>query len=178
MGGCTQRAVSPESPRLLEHDDATSTWRSNSCDHCTGFCSPRFRPNAAASRGACAAISGFFREPRNRAVVRGCLARGLTLRAPSRRAETGPFAGKTVVFTGALAAMPRAEAEERVRALGGRTASSVSRNVDLVVVGEEAGSKLERARELGIETIDERAFTAIVGQENSHGQRRHRTRAR
>jgi len=123
-------------------------------------------------------IAGFFHEPRNRAVVRECLARGLTLRGPPRRAESGAFAGKTVVFTGALESMPRAEAEERVRTLGGRTASSVSRNVDLVVVGAEAGAKLERARELGIATIDEHEFAALLDQENGHGQRRRRTRTR
>ncbi len=127
---------------------------------------------------ASGAIAGFFREPKNRAVVRECLARGLTLRGPSERAQHGPFAGKTVVFTGALASMPRAEAEERVRALGARTSSSVGPSVDLVVVGEDAGTKLERAHQLGIATIDEEGFTGLLGQENTHGQRRRRTRAR
>ena len=127
---------------------------------------------------ASSTIAAFFREPRNRAVVRACLARGLTFRCPSPPAASGPFAGKTVVFTGGLTSMPRAEAEERVRARGGRTSSSVSRNVDLVVVGQDAGAKLERARDLGIETIDEAGFIALFDQDNSHGQRRHRPRAR
>ena len=127
---------------------------------------------------ASGAIAAFFREPKNRAVVRECLAHGLTLRGPSERAQHGPFAGKTVVFTGALASMSRAEAEERVRALGARTSSSVGPSVDLVVVGEDAGTKLERARQLGIATIDEERFTALLGQEKTHGQRSRRTRAR
>ena len=79
---------------------------------------------------AARSIATFFREPRNRAVVRECLARGLTLRGPTVRATEGPLAGTTVVFTGALASMPRAEAEERVRALGGRTSSSVGPSVN------------------------------------------------
>ena len=127
---------------------------------------------------AALSVATFFRERRNRAVVRECLARGLTLRGPTVRRAVGPLAGKTVVFTGALASMPRAEAEERVRALGGRTSSSVGPKVDLVVAGEDAGTKLARARELGIRTIDEGAFRALIGEESSHGQRRHRTRAR
>lgn len=127
---------------------------------------------------AALSVATFFRERRNRAVVRECLARGLTLSGPIVRAREGPLAGTTVVFTGALASMPRAEAEERVRAFGGRTSSSVGPKVDLVVAGEDAGTKLARARELGIRTIDERAFRALIGEESSHGQRRHRTRAR
>ncbi len=126
---------------------------------------------------AARAIVTFFREPRNRKVVRECLERGLTLRGPKPTPKEGPFAGKTVVFTGALS-MPRAEAEERVRALGGRTSSSVGPSVDLVVVGEDAGSKLDRAQQLGITTIDESAFKALLEQEDSDGQRRHRPRAR
>jgi DNA ligase (NAD+) len=129
------------------------------------------------------AIATFFREPRNRAAVDACLSRGLVLASPARRAHSGPLAGKTVVFTGGLASLSRAEAEERARQLGARTSSSVGSSTDLVVVGDDPGEKLERARRLGIETMDERAFLALLGagpsqRKVNHGQRRHRTRAR
>lgn len=74
-------------------------------------------------------------------------------------AEVG---GKTIVFTGALEKLTREQAEELVEALGGRAASSVSRKTDLVVAGEGAGSKLDRARELGIPVVSEREFLDLL----------------
>ena len=106
-------------------------------------------------------IVDFFREPSTRRVIRQCLERRLKLKAAERRKE-GTFSGKTVVFTGGLDSMSRAEAEVLVRQLGGRSASSVSRNTDLVVTGSEAGSKLERARALGIQIIDEPRFLKLA----------------
>ena len=73
----------------------------------------------------------------------------------------GPFAGKTLVVTGAIPGMTRSEVEERIRELGGSVASSVSGNTFAVVVGESAGSKLERARELGIRIIEAQEFLGI-----------------
>ncbi len=75
----------------------------------------------------------------------------------------GPFAGKTVVFTGALS-MPRSEAERIVKAQGGRAASSVSKKTDYVVAGESPGSKYERARELGVPVLTEEEFRRLVGE--------------
>jgi DNA ligase (NAD+) len=123
------------------------------------------------------AIATFFREPRNRAVVAACRAHGLTLRSAPRRSSRGPLAGKRVVFTGALSTLTRAEAEERARAAGARTSSSVSPRTDLVVIGEDAGEKLEHARRLGVDTVDERGFLALV-RSVEHGQRGHRAAAR
>lgn len=123
------------------------------------------------------AIATFFREPRNRAVVAACREHGLVLRSPPRRARTGALAGKTLVFTGALPTLTRAEAEECAREAGARTSSSVSPRTDLVVVGEDPGDKLDRARRLGIGTVDERGFLALV-RSVDHGQRGHRAAAR
>jgi DNA ligase (NAD+) len=106
-------------------------------------------------------VAVFFREPVNRAVVDACLARGVTLRAPERRAGAAPLEGKRVAFTGALESITRAEAEERVRALGGHPASDVGKTTDLLVVGANAGSKLDRARQLGVKCITELELLAL-----------------
>jgi len=82
---------------------------------------------------------------------------------PAERREGGVLAGKTVVLTGALWRMTRQEAEEAVLAAGGRAASSVSKKTDLVVAGEAAGSKLAKAKALGIEVIDEEEFLRWIG---------------
>lgn len=75
---------------------------------------------------------------------------------------TSPFYGKTVVLTGTLASMGRKEATELLENLGAKVAGSVSKNTDYVIFGEEAGSKLDKARALGVKTLDEDSFLAIA----------------
>ncbi len=75
---------------------------------------------------------------------------------------TSPFYGKTVVLTGTLASMGRKEATELLENLGAKVAGSVSKNTDYVIFGEEAGSKLDKARALGVKTLDEESFLAIA----------------
>lgn len=106
----------------------------------------------------------FFAEPRNQETIRGLLARGVRPQAarPAAPAPAGPLAGKTFVFTGALATFTREEAAEAVRARGGRVTDSVSRKTDYVVVGADPGSKRDKALELGVALLDEEAFRALL----------------
>ena len=82
--------------------------------------------------------------------------------SPRSDPKDGPLAGKTLVLTGTLAAMTRDEAKDRIRALGGKVTGSVSKKTDYVVFGEKAGSKLSKAEQLGVETLDESLFQALL----------------
>jgi DNA ligase (NAD+) len=120
---------------------------------------PEIGPVVAAS------VRRFADEPRNRDLVRRLAQAGVNMTSqapPPDVAEAGPLAGKTIVLTGTLTSMTREQATEALEQLGARVAGSVSRKTDYVVAGAEAGSKLEKARELGIETLDEPAFVALI----------------
>jgi DNA ligase (NAD+) len=108
-------------------------------------------------------IATFMGQKHNREVVER-LATQLRLKEtePAKAASAGPFAGKIVVLTGTLSAMTRDEAKERIEALGGKITGSVSKKTDYVVAGEEAGSKLDRARELGVAVVDEAQFLKML----------------
>jgi DNA ligase (NAD+) len=105
------------------------------------------------------AIEEWLGEEENQAVVRGLLDAGVAPQGAEAPSGTR-FAGMTVVFTGKLERMSRDEAEALVAREGGRPAGSVSKATDLVVYGPGAGSKLAKAEELGIETMDEETFVA------------------
>ena len=101
------------------------------------------------------AVAEFFAEPRNRALLERLQASGLTLTEPRAVGAGGPLHGKAYVLTGTLPTLSRQAATELIEQAGGRVAGSVSKKTDAVVAGAEAGSKLEKARALGIEIIDE-----------------------
>ena len=103
-------------------------------------------------------VAGFFEDPANARLVDALLAAGVAPKWEARDTSGGPFAGMTVVVTGTLSSMGRKEAEEAIRGAGGKAAGSVSKKTSLVVAGESAGSKLDKARELGIEVIGEEEF--------------------
>jgi len=108
-------------------------------------------------------IRAWTGEPQNQAVVRRLLAAGVAP-APEQVEEGGFFAGKTVVLTGALARRSRDEAKAEIERRGGKVAGSVSRKTHLVVAGEESGSKLEKARELGVRVVGEEEFERLLAE--------------
>jgi DNA ligase (NAD+) len=104
-------------------------------------------------------IQKFLHEPHNRQVI-GRLAKIIDVRGPKRPGRAGD--GKTFVLTGTLESMTRDEAQERLEALGHKVAASVSKKTDYVVAGADAGSKLDKARDLGVEVLDETRFLQFV----------------
>ncbi|MDE3117437.1 MAG: NAD-dependent DNA ligase LigA [Nitrospirota bacterium] len=111
-----------------------------------------------------ASLESFFREERNRRVIRRLLDLGMMVEEPTRP-EGGaarPLEGKTFVFTGGLATLGRDAAKRLVEDRGGRVTSSVSKQTDYVVAGAEAGSKLEEARRLGVRVLTESEFRALL----------------
>ena len=109
------------------------------------------------------AVVDFFSSPKNQATLRALAAAGVRPQE-SAGVTAGPLTGRTFVFTGGLATMTRDEAKARVEALGASTAGSISKKVTDVVAGAEAGSKLDKARQLGLRILDETAFAALVAQ--------------
>jgi DNA ligase (NAD+) len=108
-------------------------------------------------------IVEWFKDKENRRLVRR-LARLVKIEAAPRAsgAKGATLAGKTFVLTGTLETMGRDEAKEKIRALGGEVSGSVSKKTDFVVAGEEAGSKLDKAEELGVKVISEEEFLKMI----------------
>jgi DNA ligase (NAD+) len=110
------------------------------------------------------AVRAFAEEPVNQALVERLEKAGVRMKTdlPEPTDQTGPLSGKTVVLTGTLACMSREEATEALERLGARVSSSVSKKTSYVVAGTDAGSKLEKARQLGVETLDEDGFLKLI----------------
>jgi DNA ligase (NAD+) len=108
-----------------------------------------------------ASVHQFFHDKKNKESIERLKKAGVRVIEPKLR-EKGKLAGKTFVFTGTLKAYGRDEARNLVESLGGMTASSVSKKVDYVVVGEDPGSKLDKAKALGIKTLTEEEFEKMI----------------
>lgn len=106
-------------------------------------------------------IHEWFKEKHNQAMVDRLLSVGIVIAEPERAARQ-PLAGKSFVFTGEMEGMSREEAKEQVRFLGGDASESVTKKTSYVVAGEKPGSKLEKARKLGVPVIGEDEFRAII----------------
>jgi DNA ligase (NAD+) len=102
----------------------------------------------------------FFSEPHNARMIERLREAGVNMESegPARSDQDLPWKGLKFVLTGELSSMTRAEASEKIRSLGGETSDSVSRKTDFVVAGERAGSKLVKARSLGIQILEEEDF--------------------
>jgi len=107
-------------------------------------------------------ISAYFGNAENAALIDRLLASGITWPAPQRGRPKEAFVGRTFVLTGALVKMTREAAQEAITQRGGKVSGSVSKKTDYVVAGEDAGSKLKKARELNIAVLDEPAFLELL----------------
>ena len=119
---------------------------------------PGIGPKIAAS------IAAYFQVEANKTVIEKLRAAGVNLKQEPRQVDTEglPLAGKTFVVTGTLSGFSRSESESRIKDLGGKVTSSVTKNTDYVVVGESPGSKLAAAERLGTEILDESAFADLL----------------
>jgi len=106
-------------------------------------------------------VREFFDRAETRALVEKLRHAGVRL-AEERERPQGPLMGKTFVITGTLAALSREEAKARIEALGGKVTNSLSSRTDYLVVGESPGTKLDKATKLGVATLDEKAFVALL----------------
>jgi DNA ligase (NAD+) len=108
-------------------------------------------------------IRRFFAEERNRDLIERLRQVGFSFTHVVKKKMVGPLHGKTFVLTGTLPKLTREEAKARIESAGGKITGSVSKKTDYVVAGEEAGSKLDRARALGVKVIDEAELLGMIG---------------
>jgi len=112
-------------------------------------------------------IADFFARGETQKVMQKLREAGVNMRSFKPHAARGPLEGKTLVVTGTLKNYTRQEIEEKIKALGGRAASSVSKKTDYVVAGESPGSKLEKARRLGVPVLAEEEFERLLQSSSS-----------
>jgi DNA ligase (NAD+) len=151
---------------LARHYGTFETWRQQMLAATTVGSDERLALGSILGIGPAIAeeLADFFGEPRNLAALDE-LAAILTIEpAAAATAADSPVAGKTVVFTGTLETMTRPEAKARAESLGAKVTDSVSKKTDIVVVGADAGSKARKAVELGVRTVTEAEWRALVGE--------------
>ena len=109
------------------------------------------------------AVTAYFANPTTQKLIDKLAALGVNFTEPRQAAASGALSGRTIVITGTLPSLSRTEATELVEANGGHVTSSVSKSTSFVVAGESAGSKLDKARQLGVEVIDEDELLRRIG---------------
>ncbi len=160
------RRIGEANARLLaRHYGSFAEWRTNMLDAITIGSEARevLGGILGVGPGIAEELSEFFAEPRNVAAMDALAAELSIESARAADGEGGKLAGKVMVFTGTLATMTRPEAKALAERQGARVTDTVTRRTDLVVVGEEAGSKARRAAELGIDVLDETAWRRLIG---------------
>jgi len=110
-------------------------------------------------------IFSFFGDQNNRKIIDKLKKSGVQFPESELTSKDGPLSGKTFVLTGTLPGFSRAEAQNAIEKLGGKVTSSVSKKTDYVVVGDDPGGKLDKARKLGVTVIDEIGFRQLIGTE-------------
>jgi DNA ligase (NAD+) len=108
-------------------------------------------------------IHGFFNNKRNKEVIEKLKERGVATGNVMRVSSQSPIKGLTIVVTGSLSGYTRSEIEELVARLGGHVSSSVSKKTDLVLAGESPGSKIDKAKSLGVKVVNEAEFKKMIG---------------
>src|SRR5207248_9946678 len=114
-----------------------------------------------------ASIRGQFDDPRLQSLLADLRELGLRFAAEGRAPSEGPLAAKTLVLTGSLPEWSREQASERIMAAGGRVTGSVSKRTDYLVAGESAGSKLQKAENLGVSVLDEDGLRALLADDGA-----------
>ncbi|NLT43288.1 MAG: NAD-dependent DNA ligase LigA [Anaerolineae bacterium] len=109
-----------------------------------------------------AAVTQWFAQPQNRDLVERLRQAGLQLAQPKSETSTGPLAGRTLVITGRLEGLTRSDAKRLIFEAGGKVSESVTKSTDYVVVGEDPGSKLQKAKSLGIAVVGESELLALL----------------
>jgi len=113
-------------------------------------------------------IRHFFEQDENQKTVRRILESGVEILVKAKRFKASPIQGISFVLTGTLEGMTRNEAKQMIEDAGGKVSSSVSRNTDYLVAGDDPGSKLERAKSLGVRILDKAEFLALIGNPADH----------
>jgi DNA ligase (NAD+) len=146
--------------------ESDAPWTARVAAALAGTDAERFEEVPGIGAVVAASIGRFFDDPNTSGLLGELADAGVVAippDVPDADEAEGPLAGMTVVVTGALASFDRKSAEAAVRAAGGKTAGSVSKKTSYLVAGANAGSKLAKAQDLGVEVLDEAAFRALLG---------------
>jgi DNA ligase (NAD+) len=106
----------------------------------------------------------FFAQPENRELIKRLKEAGLRFKETGEKVGPQPLRGMAFVLTGTLSSMTREQAKEKIERLGGTVSSSVGKKADYLIVGQQPGSKLDKARELGVKTLNEKEFRRMIGE--------------
>ena len=107
-------------------------------------------------------IVNYFSDARNKKLIKDLFVSGVKVSSATQPKKSGSFTGKTLVVTGTLSNMSREAAHTAIRAHGGKIAKSISKNTGYLIVGENPGSKYEKAKKLGVTCIDEKTFQKML----------------